>query len=233
MNKNLFKMSYSVRKEFHRKVAFFIFFVLCIFIFINIVFSFLVFPVRTCSVSMEPDLDENSCILFSPLKRNVHRGDVVLCGPLLKDESSVSLKVADCFVRFFTAQQLSFVSGRKNMGTNCFVRRVVGLPGDSIYMRDYVVYIKPAGGSYFLTEFELVKKPYNVSIAAAPALWDSSIGVEGSFDEITLSENEYFVLGDHRNSCVDSRFFGSLEESEIKAGALFSYFPFDKLRLYF
>lgn len=226
-------MSYSVRKEFQRKVIFIIFFVLCIFVLINLIISFLFFPVRTCSESMEPDLSENTCILFSPLKRSIHRGDIVLCDSLLKDESSIPVKIADCFVRFFTAQQFSIISSRKNMGNNKIIRRIVGVPGDSIYMRDYVVYVKPANEAYFLTEFELVKNPYNVSITAAPALWDSSIGVEGSFDEILLGEDEYFVLGDHRNSAVDSRLFGTVSEKQIKAGALFSYFPFNKIKFHF
>ena len=119
------------------------------------------------------------------------------------------------------------------MGANRLVRRVIGVPGDTIYMRDYVMYIKPAGEDFFLTEFELVKKPYNVSINAAPSLWDSSLGVCGSFDQLTLGEDEYFVLGDYRNSCVDSRFFGTVEGKDIKAGALVSYFPLNKIRIYF
>ena len=60
------------------------------------------------------------------------------------------------------------------------IRRVVGLPGDTIYMRDYVLYIKPRGEKYFLTEFELAEKSYNVNVSTNPAGWDNSIGVIGS-----------------------------------------------------
>lgn len=233
MNKKLFELSYSVRKDFEKRISFAFFFVICIFVVINILINFVIFPVRTASDSMEPDSPKNSCILFSPLKRNVERGSVVLLEPLLNSENSMVLKFADCFVRFFTAQQFSIISSRKNMGANRLVRRVIAVPGDTIYMRDYVMYIKPAGENFFLTEFELVKKPYNVSINAAPSLWDSSVGVCGSFDQITLGEDEYFVLGDYRNSCVDSRFFGTVKSKEFKAGALFSYFPLNKIRIYF
>lgn len=233
MNKKLFELSYSVRKDFEKKIFFAFFFVICIFAAINILINFVVFPVRTVSDSMEPDCPGNSCILFSPLKRNVERGSVVLLEPLLHSENSTAVKLADCLVRFFTAQQFSVVSSRKNMGANRLVRRIIALPGDTVYMRDYVMYIRPKGESFFLTEFELVEKPYNVSINAAPSLWDSSIGVCGSFEQFTLGEHEYFVLGDYRNSCVDSRFFGTVTEKDFKAGALISYFPLNKIKVYF
>lgn len=233
MNKKLFELSYSVRKDFEKRISFVFFYVICIFVVINLLVNFVVFPVRMTSDSMEPDNPKNSCILFSPLKRNVERGSLVLLEPLFDSENSFTFKIADYFVRFFTAQQFSLISSRKNMGANRLVRRVIAVPGDTIYMRDYVMYIKPAGDDFFLTEFELVKKPYNVSINAAPSLWDSSVGVCGSFDQFTLGEDEYFVLGDHRNSCVDSRFLGTVKEKDIKANALVSYFPLNKMKIYF
>ena len=55
MNKKLFELSYSVRKDFEKKIFFAFFFVICIFAAINILINFVVFPVRTVSASMEPD----------------------------------------------------------------------------------------------------------------------------------------------------------------------------------
>ena len=66
---------------------------------------------------------------------------------------------------------------------------------------------------------------------AAPALWDNNIGVKGSFDEITLGADQYFVLGDNRKSCEDSRLWGTFSKKDIKAKALFCYFPFNKFKL--
>lgn len=232
MNKELFALSYSLRKDFEKKVSFILFFIFCIFLVINVLVSFVIFPVRNRSVSMGPDLGRDTCVMFSPLKRNVERGEVVLLDELEKGNFGVLLKVSDCVVRFFTAQQISLVSERDHMGCNRMVRRVIGLPGDTIYMRDYVMYIKPEGQEYFLTEFELVEEVYNVLINAAPSLWDNSIGVLGSFDEMTLGENQYFVLGDHRNSVIDSRLWGAVDRKNIKALALVTYFPFNKFHIY-
>ena len=111
------------------------------------------------------------------------------------------------------------------------VRRIVGMPGDTIYMRDYVLYIKPAGERHFLTEFEIVEEPYNVTFYVPPADWDTEIGVKGSFDEITLGYNEYFVLADNRKSSDDSRLWGAVKKDEITAKVLMCYFPFRNFKL--
>ena len=231
MNKDLYELSYSAKKDFNKKVFHIVLFVVLIYLSINLILNFVIFPLRQASVSMEPDIIENSCIFFTPLK-GCSRGDVVVLEPFTEEKLNFFSKINDLFVRFFTAQQFSIFRDNKLMGDQFLIRRVIGMPGDTIYMRDHVLYIKPQGDKHFLTEFELIKKSYNINVLASPAGWDNLIGVTGSFEEIVLGENEYFVLGDNRNSCIDSRLWGVVSKSDIKATALFCYFPFSKLRLF-
>ena len=133
---------------------------------------------------------------------------------------------------FFTAQQYDSYGNKSFPDTNNQLRRVVGMPGDEIYMQDYVLYIKPAGEKHFLTEFEIVENPYNVTFFVPPADWDTEIGVKGSFDEITLGYNEYFVLADNRKSSDDSRLWGAVKSEDIKAKVLLCYFPFKNFKLF-
>lgn len=232
MNKELYELSYSLKKDFQKKVLIVILFICGIYAFINLMLAYVIFPLRQNSVSMAPDIVKSSCILFTPLDKSIGRGDVVLIMERDSDSNSKLKKFLNMAVLFFTAQQFDLNNYMNNMGKNGQIRRVIGIPGDEIYMRDYVMYIKPAGENFFLTEFELVKKPYNVNINAAPGLWDSSIGVVGSFDAIKLGKNEYFVLGDSRNSCLDSRLWGPVKIDDIKASALVQYFPLNKLRFF-
>ncbi len=233
MNKKLFELSYTLKKDFQKKVKFLFLYGICVFLVVNLILNFVVFSVRNVSESMEPDYSGKSCILFSPLKKSIKRCDIVLVEPLEKTKSSFKLKILDSFVSFFTLRQFSLISKRSNMGKNMFMRRVIAIPGDTIYMNDNILYIKPKGEDYFLTEFELVDKPYNISIDVLPSMWDSSLGVSASFKEITLGKDEYFVLGDHRVSCVDSRFTGAIKKKSIKANALFCFFPLNKIKVYF
>lgn len=233
MKVKLEQFSYSSKKERQRKIInTFLFFIL-IFILINLVISYLLFPVRQVSTSMSPDLPENSLVLVTPLSKKVERGDVILLTP--KDNKitlSFFQKKLNMIVRFFTAQQINIYENNSIPGTKNKLRRVVGMPGDTIYMRDYILYVKPAGQKHFLTEFEITDQLYNVTFYVAPSNWDSSIGVKGSFDEIILGENEYFVLGDNRKSCDDSRIWGTVTAKDFKAKTVLCYFPFKNIKLY-
>lgn len=224
--------SYQLKKERRKRTGFIILFFICLYIFINIVITYLVYPVCQNSLSMIPDVSEKSAVMVSPVVSNYSRGDIVL----LKERKSFSKnffkKQADIFIRFFTAQQISIFEKSDLPSTKPHLRRIVGMPGDTIYMRDYVLYIKPAGEKHFLTEFEIVENPYNVTFFVPPADWDTEIGVKGSFDEITLGYDEYFVLADNRKSSDDSRLWGAVKSEDIKAKVLMCYFPFKNFRLF-
>lgn len=73
-----------------------------------------------------------------------------------------------------------------NEKSHYYVRRVIGVPGDKLLIEDGAVYVN---GSLYEEETEVA------SIVDA--------GLAG--EEITLGANEYFVLGDNRNSSEDSR----------------------------
>lgn len=73
-----------------------------------------------------------------------------------------------------------------NQNTHLYVKRVIGLPGETVQIQNGSVYIDGA----LLEEDEQYDK-----------MSDSGIAV----NEITLANDEYFVLGDNRNSSEDSR----------------------------
>ena len=224
--------SYQIKKERRRRTGFVILFFICLYIFINLVITFLIYPVRQNSVSMIPDVPEKSVVMVSPVAGNYERGDVVLLDSRYSRKKNFFISQVDRLVRFFTAQQISLFEHNEVPSSKSHIRRVVGMPGDTIYMRDYVLYIKPAGERHFLTEFEIVEEPYNVTFYVPPADWDTEIGVKGSFDEITLGYNEYFVLADNRKSSDDSRLWGAVKTEEINAKVLMCYFPFTNFRLF-
>lgn len=232
MNRNAEVFSYSLKKERQRRIVSLIVFCICLYIFINLVITYLIYPVYQYSCSMIPDVPEKSLVMVSPVVKNYERGDVVLLEARNKTDAVFFKRQADRLVRFFTAQKISIFEKTELPASKVHLRRVVGMPGDTIYMRDYVLYVKPAGEKHFLTEFEIVNRPYNVTFFVPPADWDTGIGVKGSFDERTLGYNEYFVLADNRKSSDDSRLWGTVQKSEIKAKALTCYFPFKSFRMY-
>ena len=91
--------------------------------------------------------------------------------------------------------------------THSYIRRVIGLPGETIQIKEGMIYIN---GSVYLEDQNF------------PQMEDAGI----TKDEITLGEDEYFVLGDNRNRSEDSRFADmgniSLENIEGKVWAVIS-----------
>ena len=90
-----------------------------------------------------------------------------------------------------------------------YIKRVIGMAGDRIRID---------GGQVYVNERAL-DEDY-----VPPAYTDSR-----SYPELTVPENSFFVLGDHRSMSNDSRDFGPVNQSFIYGKAVFGYWPMDKL----
>ncbi len=90
-----------------------------------------------------------------------------------------------------------------------YIKRVIGLPGDNIAIRDGRVYVNG----------ELLDEPY------VPKMYRDV----RSMSEITVPPNEYFVMGDHRSISSDSRDFGPVPRKLIYGKASFVYWPADNM----
>lgn len=105
----------------------------------------------------------------------------------------------------------------KYSDTQDFIKRIIGLPGDQVMLKDGYIYIndKKMDESNYL---------------------DSTVYSNGGEflhegETVTIPEGEYFVCGDNRQHSSDSRTFGSIEKSNIKGKAWIVYFPFSNIRL--
>lgn len=90
------------------------------------------------------------------------------------------------------------------------IKRIIGLPGETLQFKDDNIYIDGV-----IVEEEISVKPMiNYGIAS---------------EEITLEDNEYFVLGDNRNNSEDSRFasIGYIRREEIIGKATLRLSPFN------
>ena len=190
----------------------------------NAVLSFVICPVQQRSASMEPNVPSGTCVFATPLGRKIKRGEIII---IAQNEKKLTFKqkLGDLLAGAFTFQKVHPWTNEKSL-----MRRAVGLPGDTLYMKDYILYVQPKNEKHFFTEFELNQVPYSVDISVPPAGWNPQIGVRGSFDKITLGENEYYVLGDNRLSCADSRLFGKVNGSNIQKRVLMSYYPFSQIK---
>ncbi len=95
-----------------------------------------------------------------------------------------------------------------------YIKRVIGLPGETVSVQDGSVYI----------DGQRLSEPY---IAGAV----TSCGAERQCDPVTVPEGEVFVLGDNRANSSDSRSFGPVDVDRIIGKAWLSYWPMDEIGL--
>src|SRR5712692_7749365 len=88
-----------------------------------------------------------------------------------------------------------------------FIKRVIGLPGETVEIRQGLVYVNG----------RTLAEPY-----VPPQYEDMS-----DFGPIRVPTDSYFVMGDHRISSNDSRVFGPVASRYIYGRAVFAYWPVD------
>jgi len=100
--------------------------------------------------------------------------------------------------------------------SKCFIKRIIGLPGETIKIQNDQVIILRNSDSQILDESEYLSE-FGETF---------SLG----FKEISLAEDEYFVLGDNRKRSSDSRNWGILPEKNIVGRAYLRIWPFSNFR---
>jgi signal peptidase I len=92
--------------------------------------------------------------------------------------------------------------------TKSYIKRVIGLPGDRVAIREGQVFLngKALDESYVPARF----------------------GDDRSLPEMTIPDNQFFVMGDHRSISSDSREFGPVDRELIYGKASFVYWPMDQ-----
>lgn len=231
MRQKAYNYSYELKIKRNKKITRNL--LICLFtaVFLIILFKKVIFPVVVRSSTMEPNVESPAFMFFTPSLKNLDRGDIVLIAPLFDKEVNVFHKAIDVVGLFVTAQQVEpFKFSTQVTGKNC-VRRLVGMPGDSIYMRDYILYVKPQGQPTFLSEYELSSTEYQLVIERVPQGMNE-LGIAGNLSEFQLGPDEYFVLADQRVDSMDSRVWGPVMQKSIEGRAILKYYPFKSFRLY-
>lgn len=92
-----------------------------------------------------------------------------------------------------------------------FLKRIIGLPGERVVIKDGKVFIYNAEhpNGYVLDE------PYQKQVTF-PA---------GPYRDVTLGAEQYFVMGDNRSGSDDSRMWGILPRNDIMGHVLLRLFP--------
>lgn len=155
--------------------------------------------------SMETTLMENDVLVIEKLSMTFEapkQGDIVVFveNEYVTDNYLIKIRV------LYEDILAKFTGNSKRMR---LVKRVIGIPGDSIDIKDGYVYVNG----------DKVEEPYTKDLTF-PSIIQYPI---------TLSEGDYFLLGDNRDVSRDSRHFGLVSLRQIEGKALFRIAPLNKI----
>ena len=101
-----------------------------------------------------------------------------------------------------------------------YIKRVIGMPGDTIEMKSGVLFING----------KKVDQPFiNTEALAKQTVFIDDFTLESLTGESKVPEGKYFVLGDNRGVSKDSRMIGFIDRSAIEGKAVFTIWPFGRI----
>jgi len=154
------------------------------------------------------------------MKPTIVEGDRILVNKLAYD-----LKIPLTHIslhRFADPMRGDIVVFDSRAAATRLVKRVIGLPGDTVQMRDNRLTINGIAARYSGIEYEpdatfAIESYLNMShrIELAPA----GASRFSTFGPVTVPPDHYLVLGDNRDNSADSRYYGFIPRDEIVGNA--------------
>ena len=157
------------------------------------------------SGDMHPRIDLGDLVLYYRLESSYHAQDVIVFEkPTASLEESYketkAVESQDTVSKPWWRQALDWIGFKdpNEPDKTVFICRIVAGPGDTVEIS---------------AEARLI---VNGNTMIEPDIFYPTNGYVGYIEyPVTLKEGEYFVLADHRNGGVDSRFFGAVDKNEI------------------
>jgi signal peptidase I len=119
------------------------------------------------------------------------------------------------------------------------VKRIIGIPGDRIHLRDGVVYRngEKLDEPYVRYKNDVpnveLTRPYRENFPAVPAdmynvtpEWQAALPKYIQGEDLVVPPNNYFAMGDNRNVSYDSRFWGFIPQENVIGRPMFIYWSF-------
>jgi signal peptidase I len=107
-----------------------------------------------------------------------------------------------------------------------FIKRVIGLPGDTVELKSKRVFINGKALDepyvYYLEDPPPLPQEMETS-SDAPGAGDPRV----QYGPVTVPAGQYFVMGDNRDNSEDSRYWGFMPRENVKGRALVIYWSYD------
>ncbi|MBO5348830.1 MAG: signal peptidase I [Clostridia bacterium] len=182
--------------------------------------TFVGFPTVVSGASMDSTLLNKQRLWVSKIGIEINkypeRGDIITFeAPTDKYITKASADL-DNPVAIYEEEQKSFfskfISSLSLMSETSYIKRVIGLPGDHVEIKNGIVFLN--------------NQPLNEEYLDIGTITDAA---QGCYTNIVVPDGYVYVLGDNREVSADSRRFGCVPIDKIEGKAVFRFWPLNKI----
>jgi signal peptidase I len=154
----------------------------------------------------------------------IQRNDVYgeSMAPVLHDGDAVFVEMISTYMKSYDKGDIVtiFATGMEGYDKQeKLIKRIIAGPNDTVTIRDGAVFVNDV----------LIDEPY---LADGVPTYCNEASIAKGYDNITLKEGEYYVMGDNRGASLDSRIIGPIPVDRIKAHVIIKIFPFNDLKVF-
>lgn len=188
---------------------------------VAVIKTFVGFPTVVSGASMDSTLQDKQRLWVSKIAIEIHkypeRGDIITFEAPSTTYVSKAMVDLDNPVAIYKDKKeglfTKIVSSVSLFNSTSFIKRVIGLPGDHVEIKNKKVYLNG----------EVLREDY----LDAGTITESA---DGCFTDVVVPDGYVYVLGDNREVSGDSRRFGCVPIDKIEGKAVFRFWPLNKIK---
>jgi signal peptidase I len=206
--------------------------------------AFVIQAFKIPSGSMEKTLLIGDFLIVNKFLYGTKKGDLLLLNFFRESQVGKALHFPQGYNRFLDSRILPVRQPKRGdvivfkypFGSRDFIKRCVGTPGDTIEIRNKMLYVNgvQVEERYTMHIDRMVTPGLSLDRTRYQAAWqggqfqDAGRMCRDNFGPVVVPDNYYFMMGDNRDNSEDSRFWGPLHNRFIKGKAMVIYWSWKK-----
>ena len=171
---------------------------------------------------------------YLPKKQPVLEKGEILCDGYLSSGDHVFVERLSIHFREFKRgdvivfNTVGLKSPTQDLAGYYYIKRLAGLPGDTLKIVDNILLIKPRGEEKFIPAYEIAAPFRKLYTFQGGYMGHYGDGLLASGQEVTVPEKHYFALGDNTYNSLDSRNWGFIPRKNMIGLAVNIFWPISR-----
>lgn len=199
----------------------------------HLFFPYTAFRIGEKQYSLPGEFPANIWRYLPKAKPVVEKGEILCDGYLSSGDHVFVERLSIHFREFKRGDVIVFNteglrSPTQDLGGYYYIKRLAGLPGDTLKIVDNILLIKPKGGKKFIPAYEISPRFRKLYTFEGGYMGHHADGLLADGQEIQVPEGHYFALGDNTYNSLDSRNWGFIPRKNMIGLAVNIFWPLSR-----